>query len=70
VTSSSSAVAAVLAGQASYDTLSREDRAKVRRGWASRAAHLLDQLDLQAKFRADGQTWVELGDDGELRWGR
>jgi TRAP-type C4-dicarboxylate transport system substrate-binding protein len=62
----SAAVAAVLAGEASYDALSSTEQAVVRDEWERRTAKLLEELDLRANFRADGRSWVELDADGNV----
>lgn len=59
-------VAAVLAGEASYDGLDSKDQELVRGEWAARTAEGLANLDLRARFIAEGSTWVELDDDGHV----
>jgi hypothetical protein len=56
----------VLAGRRSYDTLSPDEQAIVRAEWAERIAQRRAALDLAATFTAEGRSWVELDDDGNV----
>ncbi len=56
----------MLVGAASYDSLASHQQRVVRKVWAQRTAGLLAALDLQSQFRAAGQSWVELDDDGAV----
>lgn len=59
-------VAEVLAGNRSYDRLSTEEQAVVRGEWAERLRSRIDTLDLAAELDAEGRTYVELDDDGDV----
>lgn len=59
-----SAVAAVLAGVASYDALTGAEQAVVRAVWDARIEAARESLDLAAEFRAVGVTWVEADPEG------
>ena len=59
------AVAAVLAGEASYDDLDDAEQAVVRAEWDKRVAEIRDGLDLVSEFRAKGWTpWAEADAEG------
>lgn len=60
------AVAAVLAGDASYDELEDGEQAIVRAVWCERIAARLGDLDLVVEFRNAGLSWVELAEDGSI----
>jgi uncharacterized protein (DUF4415 family) len=59
-------IARVLAGQASYDTLSERAQASVRASWNEQVAERIDALDLTDHLRATGQPWVEADADGNV----
>ena len=59
-------VARVLAGAGSYDSLSEEEQAIVREGWAERVAARRATLDYAAQFSAAGESYSELDEDGNL----
>jgi len=59
-------IADVLAGRASYDALGAKEQAVVRAEWAERMAAYREKLDLSERFVAQGRTWVELDDDGQV----
>ncbi|GAC1377715.1 MAG: hypothetical protein NVSMB4_07230 [Acidimicrobiales bacterium] len=59
-------IAQVLAGSRSYDSLSVKEQAVVRAEWAARIDKARDELQLAEQFAAEGRTWVELDDDGEV----
>ncbi len=56
----------VLAGARSYDALTAKEQAVVRAEWAARAETRRDALDLAARFAAEGRSWVELDDEGNV----
>lgn len=61
------AIADVLAGARSYDTLDAEEQAVVRAEWAERLDAHREALDLAESFAAEGRTsWVELDDTGNV----
>ena len=59
-------VARVLAGEGSYDSLGEEEQALVRADWAQRVETRVQELDYAARFEADGDSYSELDDDGNL----
>jgi hypothetical protein len=59
-------IARVLAGQASYDTLSDRAQAFVRADWNEQMAQRIDALSLEGQLRATGQPWVEADADGNV----
>lgn len=61
-----SSAAAVLAGDASYDSLTSDDQATVRAEWKRRIDGRLESLDLRSQFIAEGRSWVELDDVGRV----
>lgn len=63
---STRAVAEVLAQRSSYDALTEEEQAIVRAEWSERIEERRAALDLPSKFAAQGRSWVELDDDGEV----
>ena len=63
---STRAIAEVLAQRSSYDALTAEEQAIVRAEWAERIEERHAALDMTGEFAAQGRTWVELGDDGEV----
>lgn len=56
----------VLAGSRSYDQLSATQQAEVRAEWSERMDARRDALDLVDRFTAEGRTWVELDDEGNV----
>lgn len=56
----------VLAGEQSYDTLANPEQAVVRTAWDERVDAARKALDLEAEFRAAGESWSEVDDDGAL----
>lgn len=62
----SSAIAAVLARQADFDSLPDEDQAAVVELWNLRIADTLNDLDLAADFTDVGQAYAELDSDGNV----
>lgn len=59
-------IAEVLTGDRDYDTLDSDEQALVRAMWAERFGRLHQQLDLAATFAAEGHTYAELDDDGNI----
>jgi len=59
-------VHAVLAGSRSYDDLGPEEQAEVRAAWSVQMDERRAALDLTATFTAEGRTWGELDDDGNV----
>lgn len=60
-----SAVRAVLAGEASYDSLGDEEQAQVRAAWAEQMSERLANLDLEPDLRAAHVPWVVGDADGK-----
>lgn len=60
------AIAAVLEGTRRYDDLSVHEQAVVRAEWADRLASQRDGLDLAAEFAAQGRSYVELDESGQV----
>jgi hypothetical protein len=54
----------VLAGEQSYDTLADPEQAVVRTAWDERIDAARKGLDLEGEFRAAGESWSEVDDDG------
>jgi hypothetical protein len=66
-TISAHAIAAVLVGQQSYDTLDAEDQAVVRAEWTNRLDAVADGIDLASAFKASGRrTWIDIAPDGSI----
>lgn len=63
---SQSEIANVLAGSKSYDDLTAKEQAVVRAEWSVRMDDLRGALDFAEEFAAEGRSWVELDDDGEV----
>ena len=63
---SEDAVAAVLEGARSYDTLDSGDQSVVLALWAERIDALLESLDPRAEFEASGVTYAALGDGEDV----
>lgn len=59
-------VSRVLAGTESYDTLSDQEQAIVREGWAERMEARRAALDYAAQFSAAGESYSELDENGDL----
>lgn len=57
------AVAAVLAGERSYDSVDDRSQALVRSAWRERIEDRLESLDLCAEFEAAAVPYAELDDD-------
>lgn len=58
--------AKVLAGQLSYDDIGGPAQAIVRTAWTRRIDETVSELDLQARFAAEGRRWVEADADGHV----
>lgn len=63
---SARAIAEVLAQRSSYDALTEEEQAIVRAEWAERIEERRAALDMAGEFAAQGRSWVELDDDGQV----
>jgi len=59
-------IALTLAGRRSYDDLDADEQALVRAEWAERLTERRAGLDLAATFGAEGRSWVELDEDGNV----
>lgn len=59
-------VARVLAGAATYDSLSEQEQAIVREEWAERMATRRTTLDYAAQFSVSGESYSEIDEDGNL----
>ncbi len=59
-------VAAVLAGERSYDRLTAEEQAVVRAEWSERIDARIAALDLARSLAAEDRSFVELDDDGRV----
>ncbi len=59
-------IAEVLSGARSYDGLSDEEQAAVRAEWSERLTVRRERLNLASVFAAEGRSWVELDDDGNV----
>ena len=60
------AIALVLECEASYDDLTAKEQAVIRAEWVERMAQRREALDLAAEFIAQGRSFVELGEDGNI----
>ena len=56
----------VLVGSRSYDNLRPREQAVVRAEWAERMTVMREGLDLAAEFAGAGETYSELGPDGQV----
>jgi hypothetical protein len=56
----------VLSGSRSYDSLTAREQAQIRDEWQVRMDERRAALDLAARFEAEGRTWVELDDAGQV----
>ena len=63
---STRAIAEVLAQRSSYDALTDEEQAIVRAEWAERIEARRAALDLPSEFAAEGRSWVELDEAGQV----
>lgn len=63
---SHAAVADVLAGRQNYDDLGAKEQAVVRAEWSERIALQRSALDLADEYTAQGRSWVELDDEGNV----
>lgn len=63
---SAAEIVAVLAGTQEYDSLDDKAQAIVRALWDERSAALRSNLDLADQFAAEGRSYVELDDDGNV----
>lgn len=60
------AVAQVLAGSGSYDSLGGPEQALVREVWAKRVTALRESLDFAAEFAASGESYAESDECGNV----
>lgn len=60
------AIAQVLAGDGSYDSLGEHEQAIIREAWADRVTALRSGLNYEADFVAAGESYSEIDADGEL----
>ncbi len=60
------AIALVLECEASYDDLTAKEQAVIRAEWVERMAQRREALDLAAEFIAQGRSFVELDEDGNI----
>lgn len=60
------AVVEALSGRRDYDTLTPQEQAIVRAEWAERVEARREALDLARELAAEGRTYVELDDDGDV----
>jgi len=65
-TVSHASIAAVLEGQRGYDNLNEHEQAIVRAEWTNRMRTRREALNLEAKFQAEGRSYVELDADGSV----
>lgn len=59
-------IADVLAGRQSYDALPAREQAVTRAEWTERIELLTESLDFESEFIADGRSFVESDDDGNV----
>jgi len=60
--------AAVLAGEEPFDTASERAQDAVVAAWDERMEEAITRLDLRESFAAQGRSWVDLDESGELRF--
>jgi hypothetical protein len=63
---SARAIAEALSGSRPYDDLDAKEQAVVRAEWATRMDDRRASLDLAAAFAAEGRSWVELDEHGDV----
>ncbi|WP_419910296.1 TA system antitoxin ParD family protein [Candidatus Poriferisodalis sp.] len=63
---STQAIEQVLGCRASYDDLNEREQAVVRAEWAERTDQRRRDLNLADEFAAEGRSYVELDDDGNI----
>lgn len=61
-----SAIARVLAGQASYDELPDQAQAIARASWDEQIADRVAALDFEERLRAAGEPWPEADAEGNV----
>ncbi|MEM8961028.1 MAG: hypothetical protein AAGD38_06080 [Acidobacteriota bacterium] len=59
-------VSQVSMGDADYDNLTAEEQAVIRDRWITQVETAIEQLRLDKKFAAEGRSFAELGEDGEV----
>jgi ParD-like antitoxin of type II bacterial toxin-antitoxin system len=60
------AISEALAQQRPYDDLSAEEQAVVRAGWSERMDAMRESLDLAGRFRAEGRSYAEVDEHGQV----
>lgn len=60
------AIARVLGGSDSYDSLGEQEQAIVREEWARSMESLRERLDYEAGFKASGESYSELDEVGNV----
>lgn len=60
------AIAQVLAGAASYDSIDEREQAVIRQAWAERMTELRGALNYETQFLASGEGYSEADPDGNL----
>ena len=60
------AIVQVLAGAESYDSLGEQEQAIVREEWAGRVTALRNGLNYEAAFKAAGESYSELDEEGNV----
>lgn len=63
---SASGIRAVLEGRRSIDELAAEDEKAIAEVWSTRIDETIRSLDLAERFRATGEQYAELDDDGNV----
>jgi len=59
-------IEAVLDGRSPYDELDPREQAVVRAEWSVRMVEARERLNLDAEFSAEGRSWVEADEDGNV----
>lgn len=59
-------IASVVSGSESYDELTTDEQAIVRAEWTDRLDARLRELDVGAELAAEGRSYAELDDDGQV----
>ncbi|EMY35634.1 hypothetical protein D477_003028 [Arthrobacter crystallopoietes BAB-32] len=60
------AIARVLSGADSYDSLGEQEQAIVREEWTERVTALREELNYEAAFAAAGEPYSEADEDGNV----
>ncbi|KAA0922655.1 MULTISPECIES: TA system antitoxin ParD family protein [unclassified Rhodococcus (in: high G+C Gram-positive bacteria)] len=61
-------IADVLAGKALYDDLTPHRQAVVRAEWTEQIESVTESLDFESEFTAEGRSYVESDEDGNVEW--